>query len=58
MAFKRKNYLNAGTGEPCAGQLIENFLLTMTLNVPNVSEDVANIGLADPIGSKIVLSLV
>ena len=47
------DYLNAGMGDPCAGQLIENFRLTITLKVPRVSEDVGNMGLEDPIGSII-----
>ena len=46
------NYLKAGIGEPCAGQIIENMRLFATLKVPKVSDDVGNIGLADPIGSR------
>ena len=46
------NYLKAGIGDPCAGQLMENIKFSMTLKVPKVSEEVGNIGLADPIGSK------
>ena len=49
------NYLKAGIGDPCAGQLMENIRLFMTLNVPKVSEEVGNMGLADPIGSKMPL---
>ena len=49
------NYLKAGIGDPCAGQLMENIRLFMTLKVPKVSEDVGNMGLADPIGSKMPL---
>ena len=46
------NYLKAGIGDPCAGQLMENIRLFMILKVPKVSEEVGNMGLADPIGSK------
>ena len=46
------NYLKAGIGEPCAGQIIENIWSFATLKVPIVSEEVGNIGLADPIGSR------
>ena len=52
------DYLNDGTGNPCAGQLIENIRSTLILNVPRVSEDVGNIGLADPIGSKTLVGQV
>ena len=49
------HYLKAGKGDPCAGQLMENIRLFMTLKVPKVSEEVGNMGLADPIGSKMPL---
>ena len=46
-----RNYLNAGTGEPCAGQDNENILSILILNVPRVSDEVGNMGLEDPMGS-------
>ena len=46
-------YLNAGTGEPCAGQINENISPCLVLNFPNVSEEVENFGFDDPIVSKI-----
>ena len=49
------NYLKAGIGDPCAGQVMENIRLFMTPKVPKVSEEVGNMGLADPIGSKMPL---
>ena len=58
IVWKTIDYLNAGMGEPCAGQLIENIRLAITLNAPRVSEDVGNIGLEDPIGSVIWLIII
>ena len=46
-----RNYLNAGTGEPCAGQVNENILSILILNVPSDSDEVGNMGLEDPMGS-------
>ena len=45
------HYLEDGIGEPCAGQLKENIRFFMTLKVPKVSDEVGNIGFADPMGS-------
>ena len=45
------HYLEDGIGEPCAGQLKENIRVSMTLKVPKVSDEVGNIGFADPMGS-------
>ena len=45
------HYLEDGIGEPCAGQLRENIRFSMTLKVPKVSDEVGNIGFADPMGS-------
>ena len=56
--YSKWDYLNAGMGKPCAGQVIENIPSALILNVPRDSEDVGNIGLADPIGSKISFGLI
>ena len=44
-------YLNAGIGEPCAGQVMAMPLSLLSLKVEDSSLD-ENFGLDDPMGSK------
>ena len=49
--MQRPIYLNAGGGDPCAGQVRASPTFSFSLNVEDLNLD-GNLGLDDPTGSK------
>ena len=49
--MQRSSYLNAGGGDPCAGQVRASPAFSFSLNVEDLNLE-GNLGLDDPTGSK------